>query len=69
MMLELRSIIEGEKPQIVHAHNWLVRSFLPLKALSQAKLVVTLHDYNLVCAKDTLVYHDASVQVLALLNV
>jgi glycosyltransferase involved in cell wall biosynthesis len=59
MMLELRSIIETEKPQIVHAHNWLVRSFLPLKVWSQARLVVTLHDYNLVCAKDDFIYHDA----------
>ncbi len=59
-MLALRTIIEKEKPQIVHAHNWLVRSFLPLKAWSGVRLVVTLHDYNLVCAKDTLIYRNAS---------
>jgi len=58
MMLELRHIILLEKPQVVHAHNWLVRSFLPLKAWSGARLVVTLHDYNLVCATDTLMYQD-----------
>ena len=58
-LLELRGILEKEKPQIVHAHNWLVRSFLPLKAWSGARLVVTLHDYNLACAKDTLVYRNA----------
>ena len=58
LMLELRRILLLERPQIVHAHNWLVRSFLPLKTWSGAQLVVTLHDYNLVCATDTLMYHD-----------
>ena len=52
--LALRRIIARERPQIVHAHNWLTRSFLPLKAWSGAKLIVTLHNYNLVCAKNTL---------------
>ncbi len=60
LMLELRHILLLERPQIVHAHNWLVRSFLPLKAWSGARLIVTLHDYNLVCATDTLMYHDES---------
>ncbi|GAC1430177.1 MAG: hypothetical protein PVS3B3_03560 [Ktedonobacteraceae bacterium] len=59
MTLELRHIILREKPHIVHAHNWLVRSFLPLKEWSGARLIVTLHDYNLVCATDALMYHDA----------
>src|SRR5688572_13989353 len=27
----LRQIVEREKPDIVHAHNWFVYSFLPLK--------------------------------------
>jgi glycosyltransferase involved in cell wall biosynthesis len=59
MMLELRRIILGERPEIVHAHNWLVRSFLPLKTWCKARLIVTLHDYRLACAKETLIYHDA----------
>ena len=49
--LALRRIIMKERPEIVHAHNWLVYSFLPLKAWSGARLIVTLHDYNLACAK------------------
>src|SRR5438876_10086692 len=28
--LALRRIVEREKPEIVHAHNWLVHSFVPL---------------------------------------
>lgn len=53
-MLELRRIITHERPEIVHAHNWLAYSFLPLKAWSRAKLVVTLHNYSKVCVKTTL---------------
>src|SRR5947209_4405144 len=58
VMLALRRIIRLEQPEIVHAHNWLVHSFLPLKAWSGARLVVTLHDYELVCVKTTLLYHN-----------
>ena len=56
VVLALRRIIAREKPEIVHAHNWLVYSFLPLKAWSGARLVVTLHNYDLVCVKTTLLY-------------
>ncbi|GAC1405356.1 MAG: glycosyltransferase family 4 protein [Chloroflexota bacterium] len=54
----LRRIIVRERPDIVHAHNWLVHSFLPLKRWSNAKLVMTLHDYSLVCAKKRLMYRN-----------
>jgi len=59
LTLALRRIVLAEQPLIVHAHNWLVHSFLPLKDWSGAKLVVTLHDYGLVCAKWTLLHHNA----------
>lgn len=58
-MRELRTIITRERPAIVHAHNWIVHSFTPLKLWSKAKLVVTLHDCSLVCAKQSFEYHDA----------
>ena len=45
----LRHIIQEECPEIVHAHNWLLHSFTPLKAWSKAKFVVTLHDYSQIC--------------------
>jgi len=57
-VMALRRIIRKERPEIVHAHNWLVYSFLPLKAWSRARLVVTLHDYNLVCAKTLLLHNN-----------
>ncbi len=58
VLIALKNIIKRERPQIVHAHNWLVDSFLPLKAWSKARLVVTLHNYNLVCVKTALIYHN-----------
>jgi glycosyltransferase involved in cell wall biosynthesis len=56
LVLALRRIVMQERPEIVHAHNWLVHSFLPLKTWSKARLIVTLHNYNLVCAKTTLLH-------------
>jgi len=50
-MRALRRLVSEERPDIVHAHNWIYASFLPLKAFGNARLVVTLHDYGLVCAK------------------
>jgi glycosyltransferase involved in cell wall biosynthesis len=61
-MLGLHRIIMREKPEIVHAHNWLVYSFLPLKVWSGARLVVTLHNQGLVCVKTTLLYQNAPCQ-------
>ena len=56
----LRHVIARERPDIVHAHNWLVHSFLPLKRGSGAKLVVTLHDYSLLCATKRRTYRGAA---------
>lgn len=55
----IRKIITKERPDIVHAHNWLVYSFLPLKAWSKARLVLTLHDYSLVSVTKRLMYQGA----------
>ncbi len=54
--LALRRILAQVQPEIVHAHNWLMYSFLPLKRQSGARLVLSLHDYSLLCAKRRLVY-------------
>ncbi|MER8771829.1 glycosyltransferase family 4 protein [Mesorhizobium sp. M0815] len=51
LVLGLKRLVAKERPDIVHAHNWIYASYLPLKALSGARLVVTLHDYGLICAK------------------
>jgi len=56
--LAMRRILAKEKPQVIHAHNWLVYSYLPLKLWTKAKLVVTLHEYGLSCPKWTLIYNE-----------
>lgn len=48
--LALRRLIRRERPDVVHAHNWLVHSYLPLERRSDAALALSLHDYGLVCA-------------------
>ncbi len=50
-LLTLRRLIKEQRPDIVHAHNWIVHSFIPLKRWSKARLVMTLHDGSLVCAQ------------------
>jgi glycosyltransferase involved in cell wall biosynthesis len=49
-VLELRRLIRRERPDIVHAHNWLVHSYLPLDRRSGPALVLSMHDYGLICA-------------------
>ena len=55
----LRRVLAQVQPEIVHAHNWLVYSFLPLKLQSRARLLLTLHDYSLLCVKRRLIYRGA----------
>jgi glycosyltransferase involved in cell wall biosynthesis len=55
VVASLAGIVRRERPDIVHAHNWLIHSFIPLKRWSRARLVLTLHDYSLVCAVKNLV--------------
>ena len=51
---ELARIIRQERPQVVHAHNWIVNSAVALRRSSPAGprfgLVLTLHDFSHVCA-------------------
>jgi glycosyltransferase involved in cell wall biosynthesis len=58
VLLALRRIIMHERPDIVHAHNWIVHSFTPLKTWSKVKLIVTLHDCSLACAQKRFMYHE-----------
>lgn len=59
--LALRGIVAATRPDVVHAHNWIVHSFLPIKRWSGAKLAVTLHDCSLVCAQMRMMYLDADL--------
>jgi glycosyltransferase involved in cell wall biosynthesis len=55
-MLGLRRLVREFQPDVVHAHNWVVHSFAPLKGMSKAPLILTLHDYGFCCAKKNLMY-------------
>jgi glycosyltransferase involved in cell wall biosynthesis len=47
---DLSRVLRRERPQIVHAHNWIVHSYLPLARTSHSALALSLHDYGLICA-------------------
>jgi glycosyltransferase involved in cell wall biosynthesis len=49
-VLDLSRALRRERPQIVHAHNWIVHSYLPLARGAHSALALSLHDYGLVCA-------------------
>jgi glycosyltransferase involved in cell wall biosynthesis len=51
LMFALRHLVADIGPDVVHAHNWIYASFLPVKAQTGVPFVVTLHDYGLVCPK------------------
>src|SRR5690348_10032483 len=59
-VMGLRQVLAREQPEIVHGHNWLTYSVLPLLRNVRAKLVLSMHDYGYVCPKKTLVYADGS---------
>ena len=51
---ELARIARQERPQVIHAHNWIVNSAVALRRSSPVGrrfgLVLTLHDFSHVCA-------------------
>jgi glycosyltransferase involved in cell wall biosynthesis len=55
-VIALRRIVRAEQPNVIHAHDWLARSVLPRLAREPLPLIVTLHDYSLVCAQKRLVH-------------
>lgn len=57
-VLDLSRVLRRERPQIVHAHNWIVHSYLPLARNSHSALALSLHDYGLICATRRLRYKD-----------
>lgn len=52
----LRRTIREWQPDVVHAHNWLAHSYLPLERRAGAAFVLSLHDYSLVCATKRFFY-------------
>jgi glycosyltransferase involved in cell wall biosynthesis len=54
IVLALRKIVKRERPDVVHAHNWLAYSFVPLKRWSGVPFIVSLHDYSFRCVQKRL---------------
>jgi glycosyltransferase involved in cell wall biosynthesis len=59
--LALWKIVIRERPDIVHVHDWMGRSYLPVKPISHAKFVRTLHDCELTCAQMRFTYMDTEL--------
>ncbi|HVV89015.1 MAG TPA: glycosyltransferase family 4 protein [Solirubrobacterales bacterium] len=57
--LDLRRLLREHRPDVIHAHDWLIHSFLPLERRSGAALCLSMHDYGLVCATKRFMYHGA----------
>ena len=54
----LAGIIRRRRPQVVHAHSWIVYSALPILPSRSVPLVLGLHDFGFICAKKTYLHHD-----------
>jgi len=59
LTFRLARIVGSENADIVHAHNWLLHSYLPLKRPRGPGLVVTLHDFSLVCVQKNMMRRGA----------
>jgi glycosyltransferase involved in cell wall biosynthesis len=49
-------VLRRERPSVVHGHDWLARSYLPLKRRSGPPLVMSLHYFTLSCPKKSLLF-------------
>lgn len=58
-VLDLRRVLRAARPDVVHAHNWLVHSYLPLSRSGDRALALSLHDYGLRCATRRSLYAGA----------
>lgn len=57
----LRRVVERERPDLIHAHDWTVHSALPLAGRGAPSLLLTLHDYGHVCATKRLMHRGEAV--------
>jgi glycosyltransferase involved in cell wall biosynthesis len=55
----IRRIVADERPDVVHGHDWLARSYLPLKRRGGRPFVMSLHYFTLSCPKKNLMFEGA----------
>ncbi len=58
---ELRRLMRRLQPDVVHAHDWLIHSYLPLDRRSPAALLLSMHDYGLTCATKRFMHRGAVI--------
>jgi glycosyltransferase involved in cell wall biosynthesis len=56
MVHSLIDLMRERRPDVVHAHGWILHSLLPFLPSRQTRLVVTMHEYGLICPKFTFVH-------------
>ncbi len=56
----LGELVARVNPDVVHAHNWIINSFLPIQRRSPGPLVMSLHGYEHRCAT-TRYLHDGAI--------
>ena len=54
----LQELVDERRPDVVHAHGWILHSCLGLRLPRGSALVTTLHDYGLTCPKKTMIHRD-----------
>jgi glycosyltransferase involved in cell wall biosynthesis len=52
----LRRLLRELRPDVIHAHNWLVNSYLPPARRPAPPLLLSLHDYGILCPTKRLFY-------------
>jgi glycosyltransferase involved in cell wall biosynthesis len=56
LVRKLSNLIRERQPQVVHVHSWMLYSLLPFLPSRDTRLVVTMHEYGFVCAKNSFVH-------------
>ena len=59
MTLAVGRLLRRFRPDVVHAHNWMIHAFLPHWRPGGPPLVRTLHQYDLVCVKWLLMHRES----------
>jgi glycosyltransferase involved in cell wall biosynthesis len=59
LVMQLEAVARRHRADVIHAHNWMVHAAVPLALAGRAKLVVSLHDFSLVCATKVLLRRGA----------
>lgn len=59
LVRQIEHLVAEFRPDIVHVHGWILYSVLPARLPRGAALVVSLHDFSLICNNKTLLYQEA----------